>query len=40
MLGQKALEQDGLPVLFYKTFWSIVGEAVTNAVKDFFTGGK
>ena len=35
----KAPGPDGLPVLFYKHYWSIVGHNVINAVQKFFRSG-
>ena len=39
MQDLKALGPDGFPVLFYKEFWPIVGETVTQAVVSFFADG-
>ena len=39
MQDLKALGPDGFPVLFYKRYWSIVGEVVTKAVTSFFVSG-
>ncbi|KAJ1259810.1 hypothetical protein BS78_10G184600 [Paspalum vaginatum] len=35
----KAPGADGIPALFYKRYWHIVGEAVTKEVKNLLTGG-
>ena len=35
----KASGPDGFPALFYKEFWPMVGDAVTNAILSFFTNG-
>lgn len=35
----KAPSPDGFPALFYKEFWPMVGDAVTNAILSFFTNG-
>lgn len=35
----KAPRQDGMPALFYKKFWTTVGEDVTREVKHFLNGG-
>ena len=39
MQSFKAPGPDGLPVLFYKHYWSIVGHNVINAVQKFFRSG-
>ena len=39
MQDLKAPGPDGFPVLFYKEFWPIVGEAITQAVVSFFVDG-
>lgn len=36
MQDLKALSQDGFPAIFYKKFWSTVGDTVINAVTSFF----
>jgi hypothetical protein len=40
MQSFKALGPDGLPPLFYKQSWHIVGHSVIKAIKDFFIEGK
>ena len=39
MYNLKAPGLDGLPALFYKQYWPIVGESVTSAVQNFFRSG-
>lgn len=39
MGSNKALGPDGLPVLFYKEYWQIIGADVISMVQDFFNGG-
>ena len=39
MQDLKTPSLDGFPVLFYKEFWPIVGEAVIQAVVSFFIDG-
>ena len=40
MGNQKAPGPNGLPALFYKRYWNIVGKSVIEAVKSFFTSGR
>uniref|UniRef100_A0A2N9FNE5 RNase H type-1 domain-containing protein n=1 Tax=Fagus sylvatica TaxID=28930 RepID=A0A2N9FNE5_FAGSY len=40
MDNQKAPGLDGLLALFYKRYWNMVGNTVTEAVKSFFTSSK
>jgi hypothetical protein len=40
MQSLKSPGPDGLPPLFYKKYWHIVGNAVIKAVQNFFTSGK
>ena len=40
MQDLKAPGPDGFPVLFYKEYWHIVGESVTQAVTSFFEVGR
>jgi hypothetical protein len=40
MQSLKAPGPDGLPPLFYKQYWHIVGHSVVSAIQNFFTGGK
>ncbi|KAL5553303.1 hypothetical protein UlMin_040704 [Ulmus minor] len=35
----KAAGPDGMPSLFYKSYWNIVGAEVVSAVRDFFVTG-
>ena len=37
MNNLKAPSPDGLPVIFYKRYWTIVGPSVINAVQSFFS---
>ena len=39
MYNLEAPGPDGLPALFYKQYWPIVGESVTSAVQNFFRSG-
>ena len=39
MYNLKAPGPDGLPTLFYKKYWSIVGSSVINVVQSFFRSG-
>jgi hypothetical protein len=39
MQNLKAPGPDGLPVLFYKHYWSIVGNKVIKAIQKFFRSG-
>ena len=39
MYNLKAPGLDGLPALFYKQYWPIVGESVISAVQNFFKLG-
>jgi hypothetical protein len=36
MYNLKALRPDGLPALFYKQYWPIMGESVISAMQNFF----
>lgn len=40
MQSLKSPGPDGLPPLFYKKYWHIVGNAVCKAIQNFFTSGK
>ena len=40
MGNQKALGPDGLPTLFYKKYWNVVGSSVTEAIQSIFKSGK
>jgi hypothetical protein len=40
MASQKAPGPDGLPVIFYKTYWKTVGNSFIRAVTSFFEIGK
>jgi hypothetical protein len=40
MNSQKAPGPDGLPALFYKRYWNIVGPTVIAVVQNFFNSGK
>jgi hypothetical protein len=40
MQSQKALDSDGLPPLFYKRYWFVVGSSVIQAVQKIFSSGK
>jgi hypothetical protein len=40
MYNQKVPGPDGLPALFYKKYWHIVGVTVIEAIQSFFTSGK
>ena len=40
MGSQKAPRPDGLPTLFYKKYWNVVGFSVTEAIQNFFNTGK
>jgi hypothetical protein len=40
MGNQKAPGPDGLPTLFYKKYWNVVGSSVTEAIQSFFRSGK
>ena len=39
MQNLKAPGPDGLPPLFYKKYWPIVGDAITKAIQSFFKTG-
>ena len=39
MNAHKALVPDGLPGLFFKKYWNIVGPQVISAVQSFFRDG-
>jgi len=40
MDSQKAAGPNGLPVLFYKKYWNIVGDSVVKEIINFFESGK
>ena len=40
MDSQKASGPNGLPALFYKKYWNIVGDSVVKAIINFFESGK
>lgn len=40
MDSQKASRPNGLPALFYKKYWNIVGDSVVKAIINFFESGK
>ena len=35
----KAPGEDGMPALFYKSFWETIGEDITREVRSFLSGG-
>ena len=40
MDSQKASGPNGLPALFYKKYWNIVGDSVVKEIINFFESGK
>ena len=40
MQSLKSPSPDGLPPLFYKKYWYIVGQSVATAIQNFFSFGK
>jgi hypothetical protein len=43
LFGMQSLKSpgpDGLPPLFYKKYWKVVGQSVIKAVQNFFVSGK
>ncbi len=40
MGSQKAPGPDGLPTLFYKKYWNVVGNSVIEAIQNCFSSGK